>query len=105
MDQNLRNAIGQLKDLLWLKSVAPGGADQARIDDLMSELLDPTFEHVSKLTVQLALDVQRAKDRLVEDEAQAARNIVEEAERAEKEAGQAEADAQQRKERLRAGVS
>lgn len=106
MDQTLRNAIGQLRDLLWLKTlerVEP--ADRTRIDGLISELLDPSFEHVSKLTIQLALDVQRAKERAVEDEATAARNIVEEAERAEKEAGQAEADAEQRKERLRLGVS
>lgn len=105
MSQNLNEAVGLLKDVLELGRTTTSVVDQVRLDALVAELGPTALDDVERFTVQLAADAQTVADAVVEAEAAAARHVIEEEERAEKEAGQADADAAEREERNRLGVS
>ncbi len=105
MISDLRKAVAFLKNLMAISTSSSTGVDRTRLDALLPALLDIAIDDVERFTSELAMQTIAAADRLAEDEASAARNAIEEAERAEREANQAETDAAEREERSRAGIS
>ena len=105
MSNNLNEAVGLLNDVLQLGRTTTSAVDQARLDAAVDALAPIALEDVERFTDALAADIQAAEDAKTEAEAQAAHDVIEREERAQREAGQAEADRQQRQERNRLGVS
>ncbi|HEU01333.1 MAG TPA: hypothetical protein ENH89_13495 [Aurantimonas coralicida] len=105
MSDNLNQAVALLNDLLELGRTTTSAVDQAVLDALVDDLAPPAMEDVARFAIQLAADAGAAAVAVAEAEAQAARNIIEEEDRAEKALLQEDEDQEQREERNRLGVS
>jgi len=105
MNFDLQQAIQLLKDLLWLKTSTASGADRAKIDDILDELLEDAFKDVARLMADWANQVRDRAERILAAQEQAARDLVAAEEQAAKDLIQEEADQIEREERQRAGVS
>lgn len=105
MSHNLNEAVGLLNDLLQLARTTTSAVDQTRLDATVDSLADVALQEVERFATQLAIDTQADVDLAVEQEARTAAAVIEDAERADREASQEEVDQAEREERQRAGIS
>lgn len=105
MTFELQQAVALLRDLLWLKTADLSPADRQDVNSVTDEILQAAFDDVKRLMVDWAQEVAAHAQRLIEAQEQAARDVIEEEERAAKALVQDAADEEERRERLTAGVS
>lgn len=105
MTFEMQQSISLLRDLLWLKNAELGPEDRRAVDLVVDEMLPASLTDTNRLMDDWTREVAARAQRVADAQEQAALDLIAEEEKEARDAMQAGLDAEQRTERLRAGVS